>query len=113
MYIVLNDTKLTNKSGETHYYIRFTLFNECVKGRYLLSTKSFNKQYSNLSQVEKYITETKSHYNFVKCNNHSEYETEYIDELMRKLNVELIYNEGDKRKRIKKFNLEEFNSKRL
>jgi hypothetical protein len=113
MYIVLNDTRATNKSGEIHQYIRFTLFNECGSGRYLLSTKSFNKKYSTLSQVEKYITETKTHYNFVKCNNHSIYQKEYIDELMKKLNVELIYNENNKRQRIKKFNLKEFNSKRL
>tara|TARA_B110000503_G_scaffold43590_1_gene71271 strand:+ start:36 stop:374 length:339 start_codon:yes stop_codon:yes gene_type:complete len=112
MYIILSNSRAKTKST-IHYYIRLSVFNTNA-GRYLVLVKSFNIEFTPLSQIETYIINLKKTYDIKICNNHSTFETKFMNDLMKKLNIELIYNEDAKKRRwIKKFNIEEFDTKRL
>jgi hypothetical protein len=100
MYLLISDVQQKMKLGSINY-LRVYLYGIGHRSKYVVYTKSMNKDLYTLSQIEQEINKIKSNWDVKVYNNQSSFETKTINNMLNKLNIDPLYNEENQRKRFK------------
>ena len=100
MYLLISDVKQKMKLGSIQY-LRVYLYGVGHRSKYVIYTKSMNKDLYTMSRIEHEIKSIKSRWDVKLYNNQSTFETNSINNILNKLNVDPLYNEENQRKRFK------------
>jgi predicted glutamine amidotransferase len=83
-------------------YLRVYLYGIGHRSKYVVYTKSMNKDLYTMSQIEQEINKIKSNWDVKVYNNQSSFETKDINDILKNLNIDPLYNEENcKRRRFK------------
>jgi len=100
MYLLISDVKQKMKLRSIDY-LRVYLYGVGHRSKYVIYTKSMNKDLYTMSKIEQEIKKIKSNWDVKMYNNQSTFETQTIYNILNKLNIDPLYNEENQRKRFK------------
>ena len=101
MYLLISDVQQKMKLGSINY-LRVYLYGNGHRSKYVVYTKSMNKDLYTMSQIEQEINKIKSNWDVKVYNNQSSFETKDINDILKNLNIDPLYNEENcKRRRFK------------
>jgi len=92
MYRLISDVQQEMKLGSINY-LRVYLYGTGHRSKYIVYTKSMNKDLYTMSQIEHEIKKIKSYWDVKVYNNQSSFETNSINNVFNKLNFDPLYNE--------------------
>ena len=92
MNLLINYVKQKMKLGSIHY-LRVYLYGDGHRSKYVVYTKSMNKDLYTMSQIEQEIKTIISIWDVKLYTNQSTFETNSINNILNKLNVDPLYNE--------------------
>ena len=101
MYLLISDVQQKMKLGSINY-LRVYLYGIGHRSKYVVYTKSMNKDLYTMSQIEQEINKIESNWDVKVYNNQSSFETKDINDILKNLNIDPLYNEENcKRRRFK------------
>ena len=101
MYLLISDVQQKMKLGSINY-LRVYLYGIGHRSKYIVYTKSMNKDLYTMSEIEQEINKIKSNWDVKVYNNQSSFKTKDINDILKNLNIDPLYNEENcKRRRFK------------
>ena len=92
MYLLISDVKQKMKLRSIDY-LRVYLYGVGHRSKYVIYTKSMNKDLNTMFRIEQEIKSFKSRWDVKLYNNQSTFVTNSINNILNKLNVDPLYNE--------------------